>query len=227
MAITNGRYLTGTLLLQYIQGTRTDPANPRNFNQAVTGTPDDNLLSDLIVEAEAFIDGRTGTGFDQQTFTLVEPIQVFVDGNGWLQLWARERGPITAVTAVQVREIQSGGTTWQTVTWDASNDIILPPYYSFDTYPRPSSWKVRIWPSPALFSSASNEILARWTYTGGFATIPESLSSLTARLATHIYKLREAPAGRVTNQPLGSMFIPSNFPPALIEELNNWTPKYG
>lgn len=222
------RYLSLSLFKQYLIGQRTDPNNPTVFNGAVSGTPDDNILTDVILQAEATFDMMTSTGFDEQTYTSVEPIQSFVDGYGWLNLLARERGPISAVSAVSVRILAGANTAWQSVTWDAANDIILPSFDpTIDTYPRPESWRCRIYPANALPSSAPGEILVRWTYTGGFATIPEALSLQIAYMALYIYKTRETPVGRIVNAQLGSVVLPSNFPPSVIAQTKLWSPVYG
>lgn len=224
--MTDGKYCTLTLLKQYIGKTRTDPNDPSVYNNFVTGSPDDTLLSDCILQAEAAFDMVTGTGFDQQTYTRVQSFLTFVDGNGWLHLFARERGPVTAVSAVQVRIIGAGSSTWDTVTWNATDDIVLPPFATSDTYPRPESWHVWLWPAQPLPSCATGQIMARWSYTGGFATIPPSLSLLIAEYANFLYRSREAPIGVTINGPMASMTVPSNVPPEFRKQFAMWTPVY-
>lgn len=224
---TDGKYCSLVLLKQYLLGTRTDPNNPTVFNQGVINTPDDTILSDCIMNAEAYFELQTGTGYDQQTYTSVAPFLNFVDANGWLHLFARERGPVTAVTAVSIRDVMFGSSVaWRPVTWDVNNDIILPPFAVTDTHPLPESWHVKLWPSPAFGPRASDQILVRWSYTGGFATIPQGLQLLIARMAAYIYKLREIPVGRVVNLPTGTITVPSNFPPDIRDQIKRWEPKY-
>lgn len=223
----DGKYCSLVQLKQFLLGTRTDPANPSIFNQQVVNTPDDAILSDIIIQAETQFELQTGTGYDQQTLTGVQAFIPFVDVNGWLHLYARERGPVTVASALSFRDIMFGGsTTWQSITFDPVNDVVYPPFAATDTHPLPESWHVQIWPNPALSQRATGQILVRWTYTGGFATIPQSLTSLIARMATYIYKLREMPAGKVINQPLGTLTVPSDFPPDIKRQITEWSPRY-
>ncbi len=224
--MTDGKYCSLALLKQYIIGSRTDPNNPTVFNGAVSGTPDDTLLSDCILQAEATFEQTCGSGFDQQTYASVQPVLNFVDGNGWLHLFARERGPVTAVSAVSFRDIVAGKTSWDTVSWSASDGIILPNYAVTDTHPLPESWHVMLWPTSPLPSRATGQSLVRWSYTGGFATIPSSLALLIARYATYVYKFREAPIGTVTNLPLGTMTVPADVPPDIRRQMLLWSPVY-
>ncbi len=222
MATGDGKYCTLAQLQQYGIGTRTNPANPTVFNQGVTGTPDDELLSDAILRAEANFEKRCGTGFDQQSLTNVQAFIPFIDRNGWVHLFARERGPVTAVTSLQLRDISSGG-SYQTVTWGV-DDIILPPYDV--THPSPESWHVRIFPAQAQPNLSTGQLLARWSYTGGYATIPDALTNVIARFAWWIYKLREAPVEKVVNMPLGTLTVPLNVPPDILADVELWKPVY-
>ncbi len=190
------------------------------------GTPDDNILSACILDAEATFEIETGTGFDSQTYTQVAALLPFVDGNQWIHLYARERGPVTAVTSLEIRDIAGGQTSWQHVTWASADDIILPPYAATDTHPRPESWHVQIWPTTRIWPRATGQMLARWTYTGGFPTIPASLQMVIAQYATFIYKLREAPIGRTVNMPLGSIVTPQDVPPYIRHAIHAWSPQY-
>jgi hypothetical protein len=228
MPAVDGKYCTLVQLKQYMGLNKTDPNNTTVYNGAVQGTPDDAVLSNCIINAEATFEQKCGTGFDQQTYTLVQGFRPFVDGDNFLHIFARERGPVTAITAVQVRDVFSKSTTWQPATFDAANDVILPAFYSSDTHPLPESWHVKMYlQSPALLPRASGQILVKWSYTGGFATIPQSLTELIQQMANYIYKVREMPIGKVVNQPLGTMSVPSNFPPNIISQINLWKPVYG
>lgn len=225
---TDGKYCSLVQFKQYLLGTIPDPGNPAVFNQAVINTPDDAILSDCLLNAEAAFEQGCGTGFDQQTYSNVYPFQAFSDANGFLHLYARERGPVTAVTAISFRDIMFGASrTWQTITWDASNDIVLPNFNATDTRPLPESWHVMVYPTPAIDPRSTGQILVRWSYTGGFATIPQSLTTLIMRVAAYIYKLREVPAGRVLNAPLGTMQVPADFPPDIQRQIKRWSPIYG
>lgn len=223
----DGKYCTLVQFKQFLLGTRTDPNNPSVFNQQVIGTPDDNVLSNILLACESAFELHTGTGYDQQTYSAVQAFMPFVDVNGWLHLYARERGPVTAVSNITFRDIMFGGsTTWQAVTFDAVNDIVYPPFSATDTHPLPESWHIQVWPNPAMSQRATGQLLVKWTYTGGFATIPQALTTLIARMAMYQYKLREMPAGKVINQPLGTLTVPSDFPPDIRRQIELWSPRY-
>lgn len=222
MTPPDGKYLTLAEFKQYGIGTRTDQANPTVYNGAVSGTPDDQILSDVIHRAEAGFDQATGTGYDQQTYSQVASFQTFVDRNGWLHLFARERGPVTAVTAVRTRDLSSGG-SW-TAQAIVADDMLLPPYET--TYPHPESWHVRILTSPAIAPRATGQIVAQWSYTGGYQTIPQSLKNIIARWSWYLYKLREAPVEKVVNMPLGTLTVPLKIPPDIADEVMRWRPQY-
>lgn len=224
---SDGKYCTLALFKQYVMGTRTDPNNPSVFQGAVVGTPDDNLLTDCILQAEAGFEMVTGSGFDQQTLSSVQSYLTFIDAMGWLHLFARERGPVTAVSAVQIRNLMAGDRSWKTVSWVA-DDIILPPYAAADTHPHPESWHVMIYSTSGMLPTASGQIMARWSYTGGYAAnaVPMALSLLIARYSMWIYKMREAPLGRVTNLPLGSITVPMDVPPEIRRQMALWSPVY-
>ena len=226
MTLVDGRYCTLDYFKAYLIGTRTDPNNPTVFNGAVTGSPDDQVLDECLLQAEAIFDQMTGSGFDQQTYTLVQPFQVFVDGNGWLNLLARERGPVTAVTAIQVRIVAAAALTWTPITWDASDGILLPPFYAGDTYPRPESWRVLVFPANPLPGVGPGQIFVKWSYTGGFATIPDALTNLVARMSTWIYKLRDSPLG-VTQSNMGNAIVALAMPDDIKAQIEFWKPVYG
>jgi hypothetical protein len=222
---TDGKYCSLALLKQYLNMTKADSGsttNPTVYSGAVIGSPDDNLLTDCILQAESAFEQMTGSGYDQRTLTSVQSALTFVDGNGWLNLFARERGPVTAVSAIQFRDLR-GSAAWRDQSW-VTDDLILPPYQSSDTGPHPESWHVRVFTATPLGSVATGQCLVRWTYTGGFATIPPALSLLVARMAGFIYKLREIGAGKVMNQPLGTITVPAMFPPDLRQQISLWSP---
>jgi hypothetical protein len=224
---TDGKYCTLDYLKQWIIGSRTDPLNPTVFNGAVSGTPDDALLTNCILDAETRFEQITGTGYDEHSLTMVQAFTPFVTPDGFIHLFARERGPVSAVSAIQYRDIAGGVPTWQTLTW-ATDDIILP-YQNIldvDAHPSPDSWHVRVY-APTLGPRSTGQILARWSYTGGYTTTPLALMNLIAGFATWIYKLRrEAPLGVVSNQALGTFSAPLNVPPDILATCNNWKPVY-
>lgn len=184
----------------------------------LTNTGDDSVLTASIDRAEMEIDGHCGQQFDEQTLTLATARQPFIDGNGWLWLSSVERSPVTAVTAVQIRDLR-GSNTWQVLTWQA-DDLILP---IFSAPPDANSGKVRILATnPVLSPRSTGSLMARWSYKGGYNAIPSSLKAMTMRLAWWIYKLREAPLGRVATLELGIMEIPLSMPKDILHDLNLW-----
>lgn len=204
---TDGKYLKLADLKQYA------------FDSQSALSNNDTLLTQCIYRAEAIVDSYCGTGWDEQTYVLVQPSTVFVDRNGWLNLIANERGPVTAVTAIQMRNLSIGDTSWKTVTW-ATDDLIYP--VATDP-PKPDCWRVIVKPSSPLLSPISTgDILARWSYKGGFSTIPLSLQGIVARLAWWVQKLRDMPAGKVVTAELGLMEIPLSIPPDIKADLNMW-----
>lgn len=185
----------------------------------VTFTDDDTTLNQSISRAEMEVDAYCGQGFDEQTFTLTPVRQPFVDAYGWLWLSAIERAPVTAVTAVQIRALASTVSPWQTLSW-GTDDIIMP---LVTAPPDPNSGKVRIYPTnPRLTPFSTGMLLAKWSYKGGYNSIPDSLKGIVTRLAWWVYKLREAPLGRVATMELGIMEIPLSMPKDIIADLNLW-----
>ncbi len=188
-----------------------------------TVTADDTTLTSAIERAEFEFDTISGGSFDQQTMTNARPIKAWVDQNGWIWAFAAERGPVTAVSAVTVRDLVTSPTNWQTVTWDAVNGILLPSFV--DAYrPDPDWWTVRIYPTaPVLYPRDTRNFLVKWTYTAGFAVTPAPLVDLINRLAWWVYKLREAPMGKIVSPELGMMTIPLSIPPDIRADIMRWS----
>jgi hypothetical protein len=184
--------------------------------------PNDAEMTKAIARAEATWDKLCGgVRFDQQTYTLVQPFTTLVDGNGWLKLTAAEGGPVTSVASVQTMNVGLGENTWRTITWDAVNGLLMP---SVSSPPRPNAWDVLIQPIPPLYSACVGSIYAKWTYTAGYATIPDELKAEIARLAIWVWKLtREAPLGIVKNPMLGLVDIPLSIPPDIKADALLWS----
>lgn len=218
---SDGKYLTLDELKLYGLGAIADPQNPTVYNNAVQGTPDDSILAQSLQRAEMEFDRHCGMQFNVGTVTQAQAFIPFVDGQGWLHLFARERAPVTAVTAVSIRDLMTRS-AWETITL-AADDIILPVN---DGYAHPDSAHVKLYPNPSLESRSTGQILARWTYTGGFSTIPQSLKAIIARLSWWIYKLREAPMAKITMPALGIMEIPIRIPPDIAADIDVWKPDY-
>ena len=178
----------------------------------------DQIYSDAILRAEATFERQCGSQFNQQTTGMVEPWNVFVDGAGWMWLNAMEVGPITAVGTVQYRILDSSG--WKTLAWGA-DDIILP---NATTAPPVAGWTARIY-NNTLPSLATGQLLARWSYTGGYATTPQALTSIIERLAWWMIKLREAPVGTVRNE-LGTLEVPVDMPKDILRDCMLWARDY-
>jgi hypothetical protein len=129
-------------------------------------------------------------------------------------LIAREGGPVTAVTSVQIMDRKAGLQTYQTIA-DLSG-AILPPVSS---PPTPDAWSVMVYPNLALYGVTKDDLIVKWTYTAGYSVIPNSLKAIGTRLAHFIYKLREAPMGKVVTAELGLMTIPLSIPPDIRADL--------
>jgi hypothetical protein len=187
-------------------------------------TPDDAFLSQAIAWAEQKWNALCGCHFDEDEEANVQAFSPFVDGRGWLHLFARERIPVTAVAAVTVRDLTAASLAYKTLTLTADN-IILPP---FTDPPRPDSAHVILLPAPALPPLSTGQLQVKWTYTGGYDTIPDSLISIIARLAWWHYKLREAPLGRVVTGAggLGLMEIPLAIPADIQADAKLWQPSF-
>lgn len=218
---TDGKYITLDELKLYGLGAIADPNNPTIYNSAVQGTPDDSILTQCIHRAEMEFDRIAGIAFNQATSTSVQGFLPFVDGNGWLTWFAREHAPVTSVTSVYVFDKQ-GTKTWTQVTFDADKII----YPVNDGYAHPDCAQVMLYPSTAMAPCGTGRILLKWTYVGGFATIPASLKAVVSRLAWWCYKLREAPMYQTVLPQLGIMQIPLRIPPDIDADLRLWQPGY-
>lgn len=185
----------------------------------VTTTVDDGLLQDALDWAEGEFEILTGSQFDQQTQTLVAPLQAFVDRGGRLTIEADHLGPVTAVSAIQY--LLPFSNSWTTLTWDATNGIVLPPAIAPII---PNGWRVTIIQN-ALPQLATDDVLWRWSFTGGYATTPLALKIMIERLSTWKYKLREAPLGKVTITPFGVTEIIPALPADIGLDISKWTHK--
>lgn len=216
-----GRYITLVELKLYGLGAIANPLNPTVYNGSVSGTPDDAVLEQCIFRAEMEWDRLCGCAFDEQTPTDVQAFTPFIDGNGWLHGFARENIPVTDVDTIELRDLK-GTNTWTSLTFTNDN-IILPPNTGS---PRPDSAHVYVIPSVTLSPRATGQVLVRWTYTGGYDTIPESLKNIIERLAWYIYKLREAPMYQIMIPSMGIMQMPIKIPPDILSDADLWKPSY-
>jgi hypothetical protein len=218
---TEGKYITLDDLKAYGLGTIADPNNPTVYNNAVQGGPDDLTLRQCIQRAEMEMDRIAGVQFNQQTITAGFGFLPLVDGNGWLNVFAREAIPVTAVTSLEYRDLKSPAEGWKTVVLDPLN-VLLP---INDGYIHPDSARVRFYDN-AFPARATGHILVRWTYTGGFATIPTWLKAIAVRLAWWVYKTREAPLNQIIMPNLGIMQVPLRIPPDVDADLKLCQPVY-
>lgn len=212
MAAGDGVYITLNDLKTY------------GLNGDTSATPDDGMLSQSIYWAEQKWNATCGIQFNTQSFTRVQAFTPFVDYNGWLHLFAREAGPVTAVTAVRYRRLPTGDTGYTDVTISSDN-LLLP----LATDPmRPDGCHVQVYIGPSLLGYATNQLLVQWSYSGGYASIPNSLKSIIVRLAWWRYKLREAPLGRIVTGAggLGMMEIPLAMPADILADSMLWRPNY-
>lgn len=225
--MTDGKYCTLTQLKQYIGGFQTvDADDPYMYNGLVEGSPDDQLLSQSILNAEMAFEHTCGAAFDRQTFTHVQATLCFVDYTGILHLFARERGPVTNVAAVQYRYLYPSVGAWKDLTFDATDGVVYPSYQSTDTGPWPDAWHVQIIPTSGLYPTATGQVLCRWTYTGGFSPIPSALTFLIAKFAAYLYKVREAPVYRTVNINMGTVDVPASIPKEIRDQFELWKAVY-
>lgn len=178
----------------------------------------DLALGDAVSWAEGMFISLTGSHFDQQTHTNVQPQRAFFSRMGELVLIARERAPVTAVSAVSVRIPNTLG--WTTLSWN-TDDILLPPIYD---PPDPNAWRVTIFPNNILMQRvAADNLWVKWTYTGGYSPIPPSLHTVLLRMAWWKYKLREAPLGRINSEMFGTREIIQALPNDVRMDLLRWS----
>jgi hypothetical protein len=169
--------------------------------------------------AEGTFENLTGSKFDSQTMTNEEPMSAWISRKGEITLIAKSRGPVTAVSAVSYRVLP--GTNWQTLSWDAANDIVLP---VVSAPPEPDSWAVKIYTSSlGYYNVAAADFWWRWTYTGGYSTIPEEIKFPILRLTQWKYKLREAPLGRINSEMFGTREIIQDLPNDVAFDILRWT----
>lgn len=218
----NGKYISLVELKLYGLGAIADPNNPTVYNKSVQGLPDDSVLSDCIARAEMEFDRISGIQFDEVTSTNVQGFLPYVNGNGWLNIFAREHAPITAVSAISILDMRSSSGLWTSMAFD-SDYLILP---LNDGYAHPDSARVQVRPTNSMNACGTGEILVKWTYTGGFSTIPQSLKAVVERLAWWVYKIREAPMYQIAMPQMGIMQIPLRIPPDIDADLRLWQPVY-
>lgn len=184
---------------------------------------DDNSNKTLqwsIDRAEAQIDEHCGVAFDEADIVDEVPQKAWIDATGWLWIVAAAHGPISAVTSVKVRDLLGAPATWSTLSFDPVNDVLL---YPVTTPPKPQNYVVRLTPTnPTYGARSTDQILVKWSYTGGYPAIPEALKAIALRLAWWNYKLREAPLGRVVDANLRLMEVPMSIPPDIRADLNSW-----
>ena len=187
-------------------------------------TTGSSILQDDLNWAEGEFERIAGSQFDQQTETNVQPINGWVNRFGDMTLMAAERGPVTAVTALSFRVPGSSSpyNTWQAVTWDATNGIILPGGSNVSP-PRPNAWRVTITPANFTLSAIpADDVLFQWTYTGGYANTPPPLKTLLLRMAWWKFKLREAPLGKIALPPMGMTEVIPSLPADLAMDCTLW-----
>lgn len=217
----DGKYISLDELKAYGIGTQADPNNPTVYNNSVQGTPDDGILTQCIHRAEMEFDRIAGIAFDEATSTNVQAFLPFVDGNSWLTLFAREHAPVTSVTAISIRDMR-GTNQWVSASW-ATDDIVYP---INDGYAHPDCARVQVFPANGFLPTPTGQLLVKWTYVGGFATIPQSLKGVICRLGWWIYKLREVPVNMIAMPQMGIMQIPLKIPPDINQDILLFQPSY-
>lgn len=187
----------------------------------VTNPLKDPVLEQAISRAEMAIDLYTGTRFDAGGVA-GENARAWVDGDGWLWINVRRRGPVTALSAVQLRNL-AARMPWQIITWQV-DDLLLPYVDAGAGGPPVDGWQIRLYPAQLLPPLVSSQCVCQVSYTAGYATIPGGLKGITNRLAWWIYKLGEAPLGIVRNVDMHLMEVPVSIPPDIQADLNLWRP---
>lgn len=186
---------------------------------AVSSTADDQILQDVIERASRDIDGFCGQSFEYAAVAGEVTSQVWVASDGWLWVGSRNRCPVTAVSALELLDRQAAQPVWQAVDLSRAVVIIPPP----DVPPRQDAWLVRVWiPGFPARPRPRGQLLARWSYTAGFNPTPPALRAVATRYAWWLYKLREAPLGRVVTAELGLMEIPLTIPKDIAGDLQPW-----
>jgi len=183
--------------------------------------------------AEGEFERLAGSQFDQQTVVWETPARAFVDRKGAITIIAAERGPVTSVIGVQIRVPSAPSTistspSWQTLAFDAVNDIIYPP--ATWAPPSPRAWTVTIYPSNLAMSQMDADgFWTKWSYIGGYASgsMPATLKMLILRLAWWKMKLREAPLGKVASPPFGLTEIIPAIPADIAMDIKLWQKKGG
>lgn len=188
----------------------------------VTVSTEDNIIQSCLDWAELEFERLCGSQFDQANVVGEIPSRGWMTRDGTINLIALERGPITAVSSIEYRVLRSG-TVWNTIAW-GNDDLILPPSHS---PPHPRAWMVTIFPNNlsvgALASGAADDVLFRWSYTGGYAVIPDGLPEIINRMAWWKYKLREAPLGKVSSPPFGISEIIPSLPADIKTDIMLWS----
>lgn len=189
--------------------------------QVVAISSEDPQLEDALARAEMEIETITGAKFDRQTVTGETINKAWIDGYGWLWLRGFKRGPVSAISSIQVLDLVTGSGDFQTIAYQ-SQFLVLPPQ---EDPPDPDAWTVRVRPNSInAVGRVVGSLLAQVSYTGGYSPIPQSLTALTNRLAWWVYQFRSSPQGKIIMPELGMIQIPLSIPPDIQADLMKWTP---
>ena len=195
------------------------------YNQPVPATIpiEDQQISDALERAEAGIDGACGDIHFWAADVVAEVAPTaFVDGYGMLWISGLRQVPVRSVSAISLLDRGTGQNSFTSITWDATNCIFLPPS---GAPPDPEAFTVKVIAASPLAPAVKGSLIARVSYSGGYVTIPPSLTAIANRAAWWIYQQRTAPLGRVSSPQLGIMETPVELPPDVIRDLNLWTPR--
>ena len=196
------KYVTLDALKDWMRDT--DPGSEDN----------DAALTTAIERAEEAIDCYCGSEFQDQSLTHDDPRNAWIDGNG--TLWCHVNFPVRAVTAVQLLDIQSGSTTWQSIA------LTLPIVSELRASPELRNYRFRVVGfTPRMGSRCTGDILARVSYTAGWETIPLSLAGAALHAAHAFYIYRDNPTQVIVTTPLGNMALPVGAAETL-EGLGSW-----
>lgn len=191
----------------------------KNYGSIVsTDIQDDAILQDAIDRAQADIDGLCGKSFLATTVTDEIAQRAYTDRAGILYVEAFAACPVRSVSALSW---YGPYRTW-TVLNLAATDVFLPPGH---VPPSLRDNQVRFMGRDGTAPYAnlsSDKLIIKWTYAGGYATVPPALKQICTRLAWWHYELRKAPLGQVAYPQLGMIEIPDDIPRDILLSLNSW-----
>lgn len=183
-----------------------------------TNVADDAILQDAIDRAQADIDGICGKSFLASTVVDEIAQRAYTDRAGILYVEASQACPVRSVSALS----WYGPYRQWTVLNLVNTDVFLPPGH---IPPNLRDNQVRFMGRDSTVPYASlseDKLIIKWSYAGGYATVPPALKQICTRLAWWHYELRKAPLGTVAYPQLGQIDIPVEIPKDVMRSLSSW-----